>query len=158
MYLTHKVTIVAAMDKNRGIGLNNSLPWPSIPEDIAFLKNITKDKLCVVGRKTFESLPKSFKKDRRFWVLTSSETFENIPGVTYSSLEEFDPLEDFFVLGGSQIYKLFLEYTDEAYMTHIHNEYKVDSYMPNFENESFSKENIRDEKTFCITRYRRYLS
>lgn len=141
------------MDKNRGIGLNNKLPWPSIPEDIAFLKSLTKDKLCVVGRKTFESLPKSFKKDRRFWVLTNSERLENIPGVTYSSLGEFDPLENFFVLGGAQIYKVFSDYTDIAYLTCIKGEYEVDSYMPAIENKLNTNKIILDNPRFTIIKH-----
>lgn len=62
------VSQIAAQSSNRVIGIHNNLPW-SIPEDLSYFKEKTKEKIIIMGRKTFESLPKMLPK--RFHIVIS---------------------------------------------------------------------------------------
>lgn len=131
-----QVTIIAAMDERRGIGYHGGLPWPRLEEDIQFLKLITEDKFCVVGRKTYETLPASFKTGRRFCVLTTDqEQHKNIKADQVADWHNivWPSHEDIYVLGGAKIYKLFLDFTDTIYLTYVRGAHHADAFMPIFE-------------------------
>ena len=135
-----EVTLIAAFVKNNELGKDNHLIW-YIPKDLAFFKKITMGKIIVMGRKTFESLP-NLLPGRRHVVL--SQTCTNFPKeVTfYHSLKELleKEKEELFVIGGAQIYKLFLDYTTKMYLTEIDGEAKdADAYFPKFDKTEWEK-------------------
>lgn len=152
-----KINMIAAMAENRVIGKDNGMPRPrnAAPGDLQRFKELTVGHAVVMGRKTFDSLPKGFKplKDRRNIVLTRDESWE-YPGVEvmHSRQEVLDALsveQEIFIAGGSEIYALFLDIADKIYLTLIRGTYEGDAYMPEFEDgfveknkqEVYNKEN-----------------
>ncbi len=139
------IILIAAIGKNNELGKENQLIW-HIPEDLAFFKKMTMGKTIVMGRKTFESLPKMLP-GRRYVIL--SHRGSNFPSeVTYyHSIEELleREKETFVVIGGAQIYKLFLEYATKIYLTEIDAEEKnADAYFPEFDEKKW-KRNVLSE-------------
>ena len=115
------ISIIVAKDKNGCIGKNNTLPF-SIREDLKRFKRLTTGHDIIMGSKTWDSLPKKPLPNRKNIIITRNNlnfydnTNENIKYV--NSLEEaFDISSNPFVIGGGQIYKQALKYTDYIYET-----------------------------------------
>ncbi len=133
------VILIAAIGKNRELGKQNHLIW-QIPRDLQFFKQMTMGKTIVMGRKTFESLPKILS-DRRHVVL--SRTKNDFPSeiIVYDNLEQLllTEKEELFIIGGEQIYQLFLAHASKMYLTLIDAEDKnADAYFPEFEEEQWN--------------------
>jgi len=127
-----KIAIIAAIARNRVIGSNGKIPW-HISEDLRRFKRLTTGHTVLMGRKTWESLGKPLS-NRRNVVLT----LRPIPGVEcYSSIDAaIEALKEestVFVIGGAQIYSLFLERADELYLTFIDRDTQGDTLFPPFE-------------------------
>ena len=127
---------IVAVDQNWGIGCGGKL-LKRIPEDMARFRRMTLHKVVVMGRETFESLPKREPlKDRINIVLSRNPGYVN-DGVTvcrnldelFQALTHYDP-DDVFVIGGGAVYALLLPYCTEAYVTKIENAYPADTYFP----------------------------
>lgn len=139
-----KVSQIAAMASNRVIGSNNQLPW-DIPEDMKFFRDKTKNKIIIMGRKTFESLGKPLP-NRFNIVITRNKDFI-APGATIvntieaalklaeSKITEWN--SEIFVIGGAEIYKLAMPFTDRIYLTEIQKEFKGDAKFPEFDKRAF---------------------
>jgi len=131
--------LIVAVDKNWGIGKNNDLLF-HLPTDMKFFRQTTSEHVIVLGRKTLESFPnKQPLKNRINIVLTTDLSYE-CEGATlcYSKEEVFDELERFstdevFICGGEQIYRLFLEDCDTAYVTKIDAEADAEKFFPNLD-------------------------
>lgn len=138
-----KLCAIAAMSKNRVIGVNNELPW-DIPEELRYFKEKTKESIVIMGRKTFESMGGALPKRSNF-VVTRSKEFVAEGAQVFHSLEkaiaaaEKAPRnrEEVFVIGGAEIYKQSLDYLDLLYLTIIDAEYQGDAFFPevDFENQ-----------------------
>ncbi len=133
---------IVSVDLNWGIGCGGKL-LQRIPEDMKFFKQMTLGKVVVMGRETFESLPKKEPlKDRVNIVLSRNESFINEKVTICRSLEElFDELnkynsDDVFVIGGEAVYAELLPYCSEAYVTKFENIYEADKHFVNLEKES----------------------
>lgn len=129
--------IIVAVDSNWGIGCDGNL-LQHIPEDMKFFKEKTIGNVVVMGRETFESLPgKNPLNNRVNIVLSRNNSFKDDRLIICKSIEEtFKELEKYnndeiFIIGGETIYKQFLPYCDELYITKIKNEYKADRFFPN---------------------------
>ena len=154
------ISIVAAIGKNNELGKNNNLIW-HLKGDMKFFRELTTNHVIVMGRKTFESLPKMLP-NRHHIVITSNnnlnneiEVFKNIE----SFLETYKDYEDeIFIIGGSSIYKSFLDYSNKLYLTEIDEECKnADVYFPYFDKSLWSKEYISDELEENNIKYRHVL-
>ncbi len=138
-------SIIAAVGKNLELGKNNDLIW-NIPEDLKFFRNVTNGHTIVMGRNTFDSLPKMLP-NRKHIVLSSRDDFPSEVEV-YKNLQDLllkykDSDEEIFIIGGGSIYSLFLEYCDKLYLTEIDEEDKNASvYFPSFNKELYSCEVI----------------
>lgn len=129
--------IIVAVDLNWGIGCDGKL-LQHIPEDMKFFKEKTIGNVVVMGRETFESLPgKNPLKDRVNIVLSRDRSFKDDRLIICNSIEDtLKELQKYennkvFIIGGETIYKQFLPYCDELYITKIQNEYKADRFFPN---------------------------
>ena len=129
--------LIAAVDKNWGIGRNNRL-LVNIPEDMQLFRQETNGKVVIMGRKTFESLKeKSPLYGRKNIVLTTNKSYDAKGAVVCASVEEvLDAVKDYddndiYVIGGGEIYKEFLTYCDVAHITKIDYTYQADRYFPN---------------------------
>jgi len=118
---------IVAVDSNWGIGFRGNL-LQRIPGDMKFFKQMTLNKVVIMGRETFESLPgKEPLKDRVNIVLSKNECFNNEKVTICRTLNElFCELEKYnsdevFLIGGESIYTQLLPYCKEAYVTSIEN-------------------------------------
>ena len=128
---------IVAVELNWGIGCKGKL-LQSIPEDMKFFKEKTIGNVVVMGRETFESLSgKNPLKDRVNIVLTRSESFNDDRLIICNSIDEvLNELQKYendkiFIIGGESVYKQFLSYCDELYITKIYNRYEADKFFPN---------------------------
>lgn len=134
--------LIAAIGKNNELGTNNELIW-RIKEDMKAFKQITWGKTMVMGRKTYESMPKNLE-GRKYLVLTKSNIVYPNAGIITDkdrflrNIENTD--EEYIIVGGAQIYNLFINDVDIMYLTKIDVEYKLaDAYFPKFNEENFDK-------------------
>lgn len=130
------LSYVVAISENNVIGKNGSLPW-RLPEDLRFFKDITSTstKTMIMGRKTFQSLPKVLP-GRKHIILTRNRDFKvehNQVDVVYD-IESIKPYiestDEYFVIGGAEIFKHLLPYTDRIYLTRIHEDFEGDTFFP----------------------------
>lgn len=146
-----KVSLVVAMDKQRGIGKNNDLPW-HFPADMRFFKETTTGHVVVMGRKNYESIPDRFRPlpNRENAVLTRKKTYQ-APGCTvFHSLEECmenyknETERTIFIIGGGEIFKQALDhnFVDEMFITHIDKSYECDVFFPDFDYSLWKKEEV----------------
>lgn len=133
------MNLIAAVDRNWAIGLNNKL-LVRIPEDQKFFRETTTGKVVVMGRKTLESFPGGQPlKNRINIVLTRDENYRAKDATVVYSLEElFEELkqyksEDIYIIGGESIYRQLLDYCDVAHITKIDYAYEADSWFPNLD-------------------------
>lgn len=160
------VAMIAAMSRNRVIGVDNQLPW-YLPEDLKFFKVMTQGKPLVMGRKTFESIGRPLP-GRRNIVITRDPNFEH-PGVSVchdlvSALDLadqqaiIDGVEEIMVMGGAQIYAQALSYASRLYLTEVDITLEGDAFFPEFAKASWHQEQAVDGKplegqpayAFCV--------
>ena len=153
------ISIIVAVSEDYGIGKNNELLW-HIPDDLRRFKNLTYGQCVIMGKKTWESLPKRPLPGRRNIVLTDDPK-ENIPlSITAYSVE--DALnkcvkdEEVYIIGGGSIYRQFIPLADRLYVTHIHKKTPADTFFPEIDPriwEPIEKEehNEEDDHHFSYT-------
>lgn len=138
------VSMIAAVGKNLELGKNNDLIW-HFKEDMKFFKDTTMGHTVVMGRKTFESLPKALP-GRKNIVISSNAEYQAQGATVVSSVEEALQIadnEEIFVIGGGKIYAEFLPYADKLYLTEIDAECEdADTYFPQFNKSEYIKEII----------------
>lgn len=129
------IKLIAAISKNKQIGLANKMPW-HIPEDLAYFRKVTTGKTILMGRKTFESIGFPLP-NRENIILTKNPNFKPEGVRVIHSMEEAlslcHDLEEIFIIGGGEIYSLFLPYADELYLTLIDIIVEGDTCFPEFE-------------------------
>ena len=139
-----KLVIIAAIGENNELGKDNSLIW-HLPGDLKFFKDKTYGKSIVMGRKTFESLPKMLP-NRQHIVITSGNI--NNPDVeVYHSIESFlnscSSDEETFVIGGASIYKAFIDIVDTMYLTEVEASCEsADAFFPDFDKNDWQRSEL----------------
>ncbi len=128
------ISIIVAVAKNNEIGRGNDLLW-RLPAEIKRFKELTTGHTIIMGRKTFESLPKGALPNRRNIVLSrdTNISYENCE--VYSSLDaaliKTINEEEVFIIGGGQIYNQALPLADKLYLTRVHTEFPgADTFFP----------------------------
>ena len=144
-----KVSLIVAMDKNRGIGKNNDLMW-HLPNDMRFFKETTVNHIVVMGRKNYDSIPEKYRPlpNRRNVILTRNSNFKAKDCDVFNSLDdalgayEYGSEKTIFIIGGGQIYALALaqEVVDEMYITYVDGDYDADTFFPEFDESKWRKE------------------
>lgn len=138
-----KITLIAALGKNRELGLNNQLIW-RIPEDLSFFKENTMGKYIVMGINTLKSLPKLLP-GRKHIVLTHKKIDLDKDIIIVNSIEELlnyiSKIEDeVMIIGGASIYKQMIDYADKMLLTEIDCESVADVYFPEFVMDDWNRE------------------
>ncbi|GEM84349.1 MAG: dihydrofolate reductase [Meiothermus sp.] len=111
-----KIALVVAMDKNRAIGRGGALPW-HLPDDLKRFRALTLGKTVLMGRKTYESIGRPLPQ-RRNVVLTRDPAFHAEGLEVVHSLEEALKLGDeLMVIGGGEVYAMFLPLATHLYLT-----------------------------------------
>ena len=137
-----KVTLIAAIDENSVLGKDNQLIW-HLPEDLKRFKRLTTGHAIIMGRKTFESLPKALP-NRHNIVVTRNQSYSK-EGITVchsleAAIECAKEDKEPFVIGGGQIYKQAIELADVIELTKIHAQFEGDVFFPKIDIEKWSVE------------------
>ncbi len=127
------ISIIVAVSDDWGIGRNNDLLW-NIPEDLKRFKKLTTGRTIIMGKKTWESLPRRPLPNRRNVVITDVPG-EQIDGafMAYSIQDAIDKCEkgeEAFIIGGGSIYRQFLPLADRLYITHVHSKAPAEIFFP----------------------------
>jgi dihydrofolate reductase len=127
------ISIIVAIAENLAIGKNNDLLW-HIPGDMKYFKRVTSGHPVIMGKRTYDSLPRRPLPNRRNIVIT------DLPGETIDgcemaySIEEAvalcNPGEENFIIGGASVYRQFLPVTDRLYLTRVHKSFEGDVFFP----------------------------
>ena len=140
------MNIIVAHCRNRGIGINNNLPW-RLAGDMAFFKKTTignKQNCVIMGRKTWESIPKKPLPSRENIILSNKLRQGDVENAnvfnTMHDLKHYVKnikYENVWVIGGEQIYREFLNYgyVKRIYATEINYDYECDVFFPDFSND-----------------------
>lgn len=116
---------ILAMTPNGGIGLNNQLPWDSLEGDLKRFKELTTGQTIVMGRSTWESLPKKPLPNRKSVVISSSGL--DLPeGVEQIRAIEDIP-EDVWIIGGAKLFDSTIHLVDEIHLTVSKHQCKTDA-------------------------------
>jgi dihydrofolate reductase len=148
---------IVAMAQNRVIGAEGSIPW-HLPEDLKFFKATTLGHAIVMGRKTYASLGRPLP-GRQNIVLsrTMPATSDLIIVRSPEELLEREDHEEFFVIGGAEIYKLLLPACHELLVTYVPHEIIGDTFFPRFEAEFDAGETVLKTADFTTRLHRRRL-
>lgn len=130
-----KITLIAAYAEDQVIGINNDIPW-YLPEDFAFFKAYTLHKTVIMGRKTWDSLPKKPLPNRRNIVLTKQTNIKLDGAEIFNSLTEalnhHKNEQEIIIMGGEQIYIEALPIATDLRLTEVKLTVAGDAFFPNF--------------------------
>ena len=123
------IAMICAKGMNGEIGKDNKLLW-SIPEDLAYFKEMTLGKTVVMGRKTFDSIGKALP-GRKNVVLTKDPYFNSTEVKVIRNIEEVFLIEgEVMIIGGETLYTQMLEYSEYVYLTEVEAEFEADTFFP----------------------------
>lgn len=137
-----QISIIVAVAEGNAIGKNNDLLC-YISEDLKRFKRLTTGNNVIMGKKTFESLPKGALPNRTNIVITDNpdDNFEDCITV-YSieeALEKCSNEKENFIIGGGSIYTQFMHHANKLYITHIHKHFDADTFFPEIKNEEWQE-------------------
>jgi len=131
-----QISLILAMASNGVIGARGALPW-RIPEDMRRFKTLTMGKPCIMGRKTWDSLPKKPLPGRANIVVTRDKNFAADGAVIVHSLDDAlaaaGIAPEIMVIGGAEIYKAVLPRATRIYLTEVEGEFAGDARMEPFD-------------------------
>ena len=152
-----EIIIIAAMAKNRVIGKDNSMPW-SIKGNLAHFKEMTMGWPCIMGRKTWESLPKKPLPGRLNIIISKTmdsndlsqknRIFSSLP----SAIEHCADYEKIFICGGESIYRQAMPFANKIDLTLIHGQYDGDTFFPEID-DNWIKTNTVNFDEYSIISY-----
>ncbi|MBQ1178318.1 MAG: dihydrofolate reductase [Bacteroidaceae bacterium] len=142
------VSIIVAIAKNNAIGLNNQLLY-RLPNDLKRFKQLTTGHTIIMGRKTFESLPKGALPNRRNIVLSRQEGLHYENAECYRSIEEAlmqcDYTEDVYIIGGGELYRQTIGLAKRIHLTVVDDiPTEADAFFPELKAEEW-REVLREE-------------
>lgn len=132
---TGLLSCIVAMDQQRLIGVNNTLPW-RLPADLKNFRRLTMGKPIIMGRKTFDSIGKPL--DGRINVVITRDRTCVIEGChVLHSVEEIlnfiQQHEESMLIGGSELYQHLLPHCDQLYITEVKGSFTGDAYFPDYD-------------------------
>ncbi len=144
-----KIAIIAAIGENHELGRNNELLW-HLNEDMQFFKQQTRKHYVIMGRKSFESIPKKYRPlpERVNIIISRDPEYMFEECYTFSNLQEAIEMANengeykAFIIGGGEIYKMAMEanLVDEMYLTHVRASFKdADVFFPAFNESKWKK-------------------
>lgn len=133
------------MDQNGCIGNGDQMPWPRLKKDMKFFRKTTKNHAVIMGSKTYRSIGSPLKKRTNIVLSRRPEllkvppqvhVFDN-PEKALTKAYEFD--KNPFIIGGAEIYGLFLPQTTRMYITEIASVFEGNVFFPNFEEDEWNE-------------------
>ena len=130
------ISLIVALADNYAIGKDGDMPW-HLSDDLKRFASITSGKTLIMGRKTFESLPKVLP-GRKHIIISSNfhidhemvEVTSDLDGTLKRYAAE---KQEAFIIGGSAIYEHSLAYCDKLYLTFVEGDFEADTYFPKFD-------------------------
>ena len=126
-------SIIVATDEKGGIGMNNNLMW-NIPADLRRFREITTknqientNNIVIMGSKTYESIGRELPNRANIVLSLKNKCSYSVEDIL--AYNEHFPEEEIFVIGGEQIYKQFLPYTDKIYLTRVRGDFGADRFF-----------------------------
>jgi dihydrofolate reductase len=149
------IAFVVAMDDTQLIGRDNDLPW-RLPDDMRWFREKTMGKPCIMGRKTYDSLPDRFRPlpGRLNIVVTRNHDYE-APGavIAHSVDAAMDAAGDeaeVIIVGGAFLFRELMPVVNRLYLTQVHGTSEGDVYFPDFDlqewRETFREYHPADER------------
>lgn len=143
------ISLIVAVNENFAIGNKNELLY-HIKDDLLRFKELTSGNFVVMGRKTFESLPKPFKQGRTNVILTREEDYKVDSDADILICNDLTKVlnqykftgkqdRDMFIIGGGEIYAEAIHWCDNIYLTMVHDDKEGDTYFPKQELSMFKK-------------------
>lgn len=130
-----KLALVAAMAKNRVIGLNNQMPW-HMPADLAHFKAVTLGKPVIMGRKTYDSIGRLLPGRRNIIISRqpapvglAADWVDSIAAAL--ALVAAEP--EVMIIGGAELYRQMLPQADLLYLTLIEHDTPGDAFFPDYQ-------------------------
>ncbi|HDS1125079.1 TPA: dihydrofolate reductase [Stenotrophomonas maltophilia] len=129
-----KLSMIVALDRNRGIGQGNAMPW-HLPDDFKHFKALTLGKPILMGRKTAESIGRVLP-GRTNLVLTRSGQvpFEGMHAVASldeaKAIAEGEGANELCIIGGGEIFRQLLDQASDLYLTWVDAEVPADTHFP----------------------------
>ena len=135
------ISLIAAVGSNGVIGSENKIPW-RLPADLRYFRKMTMGKPVIMGRKTYESIGKPLE-GRRNIVLSRKVNLE-LPGCEVvnskaQAMSNVAGVEEAMVIGGEQLYRLFMPDADRIYLTEIEADFEGDTYFPDIDLDVWSE-------------------
>lgn len=126
------LSLIVAFDRNRTIGKDNQMPW-HLPADLSFFKKTTIGNTIIMGRNTFASIGKPLP-GRKSIVLTRQSDFKHEGVEVLNNIESLQKYqkqeEEYFIIGGEEIFKQTMPLIDKMYITFIDDTFDGDTYFP----------------------------
>ncbi len=142
------ISLIAALAKNKVIGLNNTLPW-HLPEDLKHFRALTTGHHIIMGRKTYESLGRLLP-GRTTVIVTRNVDYKLEGALIAHSLEAAIALcqadDEIFIIGGAELYQAGILLANQLYMTELALEVAGDAYFPAYD-ETLWQETSREVHT-----------
>ena len=122
------ISMIFACDEQGAIGKNGDLPWRQ-STDLQHFKRITLNKTIVMGRKTWDSLGKALPSRRN--IVMTRKGVEGIESMSFEQVLELSEDEEVMIIGGGEIYALFLQHAKEIHRTIVHTKVEnADTFAP----------------------------
>jgi len=129
--MTAHLSLVVAVDRDNGIGVDNRMPW-HLPHDLAHFKRVTLGKPVIMGRKTFDSIGRPLP-GRRNIVISRNPDWSHDGAERAASLDAAIALLDgapASIIGGAQIFSAAIGLADAMIVTHIDHRFTCDTFFP----------------------------
>lgn len=157
------IIMIAAASENNALGKNNDLVW-HLPNDFKRFKSLTSGHHIIMGRKTFESFPKPLP-NRTHIVISRQEDYNPEGCIVVNSIEkaiETCPKDEVsFIIGGGEIYKLGLSFSNKIELTLVHHNFDADAFFPEINLDEWeiihSEFQPKDEKHLFDYTYQTYV-
>jgi dihydrofolate reductase len=161
------IKAILAHDAYWGIGKDGDLPWPKNTDDLRWFKECTAGQIVVMGRKTWESLPRRPLPDRINLVISSSwmDKFDPKPQGVYGGedvckiiKEVIEPryvdIDDVWIIGGAQLVQSCLPVIDELWLNDIGGDYNCDTFLPKYEiTQQFEQGSVEIKSFGVVTKW-----
>ncbi|MDA8127609.1 MAG: dihydrofolate reductase [Betaproteobacteria bacterium] len=136
-----RISVIAALAKNRVIGIENRLPW-RLPEDLARFKALTLGHPILMGRKTFESLGRPLP-GRTNIVITRNANYRPegclVAGSIPAAIALCEDADEVFFIGGADLYAQAMPIADRLYLTEVDVEADGDARFPDYDESAFGE-------------------
>jgi dihydrofolate reductase len=156
------IILIAAVAENNALGKDNKIIW-HLPNDFKRFKQLTTNHHIIMGRKTFESFPKPLP-NRTHIVISRQQNYNPEGCIVVKNLQEALDIcpksEDFFIIGGAQIYELALPFCDILEITRVHESFDADAFFPEIDLQNWelvaTNHQYKDDKHLIDYSYETY--